>query len=495
MTRETHWLVRHSSKAFWALLLLHLVCWTLVPALTQPNAPLDVIEGFVWGHEWLLGTYKHPPLQAWLLESATYLTGNSGFGYFGLSALCGAIALWSVFRTGRLFVSKEKALLATLLAQVIFYLNLLSTEFNPNVLQLALAALCTYAFAHGLMHGKIKYWIMLGIFFALGLYAKYSFALFGLSFLLPLIVIREARSFLFSARSYMALMTAFLLFMPHLMWLTANQFLPFSYAMERVEMAQFWWQYIWFPAKFFASQLLAMLPALLLGGILFFPFVREAENGKIKQRLLFLLAFAPLIVALAISGFSGQKLRDMWGMPLLTFIPLWLVATFRLPENRLTIFAKSWGLCALLCLGAFAFNLLFAPSLGFKPLRGHFPGRDISAYLYQQWQGVAGDKSLNYVVGDAWMAGNVAFYAPDTRTRPHVWIDAGNKTSPWIDRDSVRRHGAIVLWRVENPLKAAPPPWAAEFRSLKMQKAVIFPWKTGTAANPVIVGWGLIKPE
>ena len=42
--------------------------WTLVPALTHHNLPLDVIEQTAWGAEWQLGYFKHPPMAAWLTE-------------------------------------------------------------------------------------------------------------------------------------------------------------------------------------------------------------------------------------------------------------------------------------------------------------------------------------------------------------------------------------------------------------------------------------------
>lgn len=54
--------------------------YALIPALTFPNPPLDVVEGFAWGRELQLGYTKHPPMQAWLLELTYRLTGASVAG-------------------------------------------------------------------------------------------------------------------------------------------------------------------------------------------------------------------------------------------------------------------------------------------------------------------------------------------------------------------------------------------------------------------------------
>lgn len=489
------WLEQNAAKAFWALFFIHFIAWTIIPTLIQPNAPLDVIEGLAWGNEWPLGTYKHPPLQAWLLESATYLFGTSGLGYFGLSALCGALTLWAVWKTALLLTNRAEAFLAALLTQSIFYVNLLSTEFNPNVLQLVLAALTGCAFMHALIKGDYKYWIALGALFALGLYAKYSFLIFGINFVLSMLAVPQARSLLFRPASYMALITATLLFMPQFLWLVQNHFLPLHYATERLQSAQSLWQQAFFPIKFIGSQLLAMLAVFWLVPILVFPFTPRSKENSAHHQLLFWLAFGPLLLALAYSLFSGNAMRDMWGMPLLTFIPLWLIMQCVVHARRLKLFIAGWSVTALLCLCYFCAQFLIAPSLGFKPMRGQFPGQEVSNYFHQQWQAQTGGKPLHYVIGDAWMAGNVAFYAPTTHPRPHVWIDGSLTASPWIRREQVKNDGAIAIWRIRDASQPGPPPWAKDYHSLNIQPPVSFNWHYSKTNQPLIIGWGIIRPE
>ena len=60
--REARWLM--------VILAAHVTLWIVAPLIGFSSPPLDVVENLSWGREWVLGTYKHPPLQAWLTEIA-----------------------------------------------------------------------------------------------------------------------------------------------------------------------------------------------------------------------------------------------------------------------------------------------------------------------------------------------------------------------------------------------------------------------------------------
>ncbi|ODN70481.1 glycosyltransferase family 39 protein [Methylobrevis pamukkalensis] len=95
------------------LLLLYVAFWTLVPTLTFRTVPLDVAENILWGREWPAGTYKHPPLQAWLTEIAHLALGPMGI--YLLSAGCLAATALIVARLGRELVGRDAGRLAALL--------------------------------------------------------------------------------------------------------------------------------------------------------------------------------------------------------------------------------------------------------------------------------------------------------------------------------------------------------------------------------------------
>ena len=37
----------------------HTIIWTLMPALVHTGMPMDVVEGYAIGREWVIGTFKH----------------------------------------------------------------------------------------------------------------------------------------------------------------------------------------------------------------------------------------------------------------------------------------------------------------------------------------------------------------------------------------------------------------------------------------------------
>jgi len=439
------------------LILLHVFFWTLIPTVTQHNAPLDVLEGFAWGHEWQWGTYKHPPLQSWLLEITGTVFGTSGIGYFGLAALCSGIALWAVYKTATILTDKTTALLATALTESILYFTFLSTEFNHNSLQLMLWALAGYAFVSALVSGKTRSWIALGIIFAAGFYAKYFMALCGVSFAGYLLIDRESRRWLIRPQPYLALVICGLLLTPHLMWLQEFHYLPFTYASSRLVHTNGIFRSAVSVLSFAGAQIAALIPAIFLGRFLVYPF----ESSKNTHRTLIRwLAFAPVVLAIVPSFISGEGLRSMWGVPILTFVPLWFVTRFRIHAGKIHSFAVAWIGCFLLVLTGYAGNQMFGADLGFKPTRGHYPGREEAEYFYGLWKQQT-TKPLIYVVGDEWESCNVAFYSP-MRPRPHVWIYGSESVSPWVHEEDVLKQGAVIVWTAEDP---KPPIWVDVFLS------------------------------
>jgi hypothetical protein len=81
----------HASIDPAVLVALMAVCqiaaWTLAPALTHSSLPLDVVEGYMWGREWVVATYKHPALPSWVLEITRIVTGTVGWPAYLVSQL------------------------------------------------------------------------------------------------------------------------------------------------------------------------------------------------------------------------------------------------------------------------------------------------------------------------------------------------------------------------------------------------------------------------
>ncbi len=68
----------NAGRAFGWFCVLHVLVWTLVPALMYHNPPKDSLEGIAWGHMWQLGYEKHPFLAPWLTALFTDVFGTVG---------------------------------------------------------------------------------------------------------------------------------------------------------------------------------------------------------------------------------------------------------------------------------------------------------------------------------------------------------------------------------------------------------------------------------
>ena len=59
---------KNITKAYYLFLLAHLLIWTMVPAISNLNLPLDTIEALAWGSNLDWGFDKHPPISAFAVE-------------------------------------------------------------------------------------------------------------------------------------------------------------------------------------------------------------------------------------------------------------------------------------------------------------------------------------------------------------------------------------------------------------------------------------------
>src|ERR1700747_3501360 len=91
---------RPPQAAFAVFLALHVLVWTILPAVLYPNLPLDLIEALTYGREWQLGYDKLPPLPWWLVEITYRLVGHD-FAYYLLAQIAVVAALWLVWLTAR----------------------------------------------------------------------------------------------------------------------------------------------------------------------------------------------------------------------------------------------------------------------------------------------------------------------------------------------------------------------------------------------------------
>ena len=181
---------RLCGQLFWTWLPLRTLLWTLLAAVTQPNAPLDLIEWLAWGREWQWGYHKHPPLPAWIAETFFQLASRHVWGVYLASYLCTALCLWCVWRLGCALATPRRALLAALALEGLVFFNYDTAEFSNNVVLNTTWALMILCFYQAARTQQGRWWIVTGFVIGLGMLCKYTLV-FGLVPLLMFLLWRR----------------------------------------------------------------------------------------------------------------------------------------------------------------------------------------------------------------------------------------------------------------------------------------------------------------
>jgi 4-amino-4-deoxy-L-arabinose transferase-like glycosyltransferase len=479
------------SAAFAVFAIMHLCVWTALPALLYANLPLDLIEALTYGREWQLGYDKLPPLPWWLVEMV-HAGGGGDFGYYLVAQTTVIAALALVWMTARRMVGPVAALVAVLIVDGLHYFNFTAPKFNHDVVQLPFWALAGYAFHASLRHGRLNDWILFGLAIGMAAWAKYFVIMLTVPLVLFVLLDRRARPVLFTPGPYVAAGVAALVILPHVVWLFANDFLPFAYATARAAPSRGALDHLLRPLLFAGGQLLWALPSLAIAAPLFLQRTTApaAPADDFDRRIVTVLTFGPAALLVASSVVSGRNLISMWGYPLWLFLGLWFVVTARtaLETARLAKITTAWAVVSGLYATAFVVQYAVLPHVDHRYRASLFPGDALAHTIADGFRRQTG-QPLAYVVSGMWLGGNVSAYAPE---RPRTLIDGKPERAPWIDLADLRRRGAAVVWS-DGDLNVLPPAFADLAGGAEVQPPIALPMRWGN--GEIRAGWAILKPR
>ena len=432
-------LKRNINNLFFIFVISHLIIWTLVPALTNNNLPLDTIEALAWGSNLDWGFNKHPPMSAFFSEVFYQIFGAQDWAFYLLSQTFVLIAFYYVFKFANEILGDIKlSLISTLLLSSIYFYNFTTPEFNVNVCQLPFWSLVVYYSWRIYDSKEIKFLdcLLVGIFAAVGFLSKYLFIYLLISIdllFIYLIFFKKNKKFDFK---YLITLEVFLvLLVPHFIWLYNNDFITIFYGLQRSGLEENdIFNHIKYPLIFFFKQIGILIPFFFLIFLLTKKFKFKFNLKDKKFLFLVFVNLVPIVLILLTSAFLGLKVRTMWMTPFYLFFGVFIVYLLRFQISLKKINSFLIGFIFLFFLSPIIYSYV---SISQPNKRTDYPGKEIAAKVQITWDQDF-DKDIEFVTGNEWNAGNLSYHL---KSRPK-WEGLTNnkilnKSSQFICVDEV----------------------------------------------------------
>lgn len=483
-------LVRRPWRLLALLCLTQIACWTVMPALVNVGPPYDVVEGFMWGREWVLLTYKHPQLPCWLLEISHLLTGSFRWPQYMLSQLLISTTFVLVYLLARDIMGSTRALAAVLLMPSIYFFGWPTPQFNHDYAQMPFWAGISWLLWRTARDGRPGWWLALGIVSGLGLYAKFSTALLLAFGAIWLLYDTRARSRLATPWPWLGLAVFLGIAAPLAVELFRLDFLPLTYAAHRNE-----WVLAHRARLYYIGVQLAGLSAvpvaLALSGLL----RRRASPAQEplqpqpapERRAVIYLAWmglGPALLIMIASLFTGTG--ESWGATMYNLVGALAIARLghrvgATELRRLTMLAL---LCVVVVSSAYAVTRWTGCNVRGRLQPMCWPAQSISRTAEAIWhEAVPGP--LGIVGGEDGVARLAGLEAAD---QPSIFTALDRRLAPWITDQRLRKQGMLLVWPKGWPLTPQQLAWTDGLPV----KTVSFDWSL--RAPPLEINFAVIPP-
>ena len=431
----------YERKMFILFLVLHFIVWSCI-GLIRTVLPTDSLEGIYWGYLHDFGTPKHPPLAGWLTY-LTYLPFKTDYSIYALSQAFIIIGFVFIYKLARLFLNEVQSMLSVIFMESCWVYTYITGYygFNPDVILLMILPVITYVFYQCMYRNKPLDWIKLGVLVGICFLNKYQTGM--------MVVAMAIWAFIYNRNTfknkyfYLSMVIAFLIFLPHILWLVKYDFFPFLYFDGELT-SPHWYNHITAPLKFFVVQL------SVIGGILAFfgltkliyksPFKLRENFDKKDAGFLLIMGLVPIALHLLMGALEGGNMRPRWGFE---FWYMFSILLFYFFPTEITKKEFNFGLKC----GYFAMIVTFI-ALGTllaveKNYRSRYPVAQIYGDLTKAWEETT-DKPMKYIGGYIEWTLPLTIYAP---THPDCILDTFGYKNPWIDENDLKNTGILIFDR------------------------------------------------
>ncbi|MAH02515.1 MAG: hypothetical protein CMI70_01795 [Candidatus Pelagibacter sp.] len=394
------------SKFFVIFLFVHVSIWTLIPSLINSNLPLDTIEALAWASDIQWGYSKHPPSSAWFSGLVFAIFSNQDWAYYLLSQLFVVISFIIVWKFSEDFFKKQiHRLISVLLLEGICFYNFTSPEFNVYVCQLPFWTLTVFYCWKGITQNDYISWLLFGFFAGFGALSHYLF--FYLLMTLNIFFIYMMFKKEFNSKCLISLIAFSIVFLPHLIWLTENNFITINYALHRTGLEEsIFLNHLYYPIIFLAKQIGIMVPFFIMLLFVVSKFKYKINLKDKKLIFLIIINIVPLLLIFLTSFFLGARIRTMWMTPFYLFSGVLCVYIFqtKIYRERFKYFLNVFLFLFILYPSIYIYH-----SISKKGQRTDYPGKEIAQLIQTKWDNTFSNE-IEIVFGNVWEAGNLSYH-------------------------------------------------------------------------------------
>lgn len=431
----------NAKGAFYLYLMAHVIIWTLVPTLDRHCQHHDMLEGITQGLQYQWGYIKHPFLSMWLMADVYRLASHHDWVIYLFAQGLMCICFYYIWQLGRCFLPNGLALIATILPQGLLFYNQESFNINPDSFQLPFWAAITYYFYQVLTTNKTRDWLILGMLSGLSFLIKYQFILLLIPMLVFCLWHEKTRRTFKNHRFYLSIGLAFLIVLPHFLWLVAHDFINISYALNVAKS---------YPCDAktpgFIEYLVNSTILLVLVFALYIPFYLSKKQsltvGVFQKHFILFSAFGPWFTTWVVTIVSGDHMVSRLMTPYFSFIGLWIVSMWSPILNKPAVV----GFLLLVTL-----EILTLVAIPYLPIHqnsssdAYLPNPEIAQYLEKIWVHQS-SQPLQYIGGSRYL---IASVVPYFHVPPKPFFSLSLISSPWIDVDDLKKQGAIFIWDIQ----------------------------------------------
>jgi 4-amino-4-deoxy-L-arabinose transferase-like glycosyltransferase len=314
------------------VLLVYVALWTLYGAIAKGSQDIhaDMSEQFVLARELALGYPKHPPLTMLIVRLWFAVFPAVDWAYYLLATANAALALWIAWRLTARFLAGDKRVLGLALLTLVPFFNFHALKFNSNTVLMPLWAGTTLLFLRSFETRRALDAALAGLCAAAAMYGKYWSAVLLLGLAIAALADPRRASYFRSPAPWITALAGGAAIAPHLFWLVANDFVPFSYA-------------VFVHGEATSASSLASVMGYLLGSVAYvsvpllivFASARPTRRALAdmvwpaapERRLAAAAFWGTLLLPALIAPAIGVRLTSLWSMSAWTLLPVMLLSS------------------------------------------------------------------------------------------------------------------------------------------------------------------------